>query len=73
MTSGLRSNVASFAFELAPLIAVFAAAAMSGLSAMTRVEGLVGLQLGLDLGLRRGDVRGALDLQVGHRRRRSPA
>src|SRR3954447_3414085 len=31
-----------------------------------RVEGLVGLQLGLDLGLGRRDVRGALDLQVGH-------
>ena len=73
MTSGLRSNVASFASELAPLIAVTAAAAMSGLSAMTRVEGLVGLQLGLDLRLRRRDVRGALDLQVGHRRRRSPS
>src|SRR4051812_49401308 len=31
------------------------------------VEGLVRLQLGLDLGLRRRDVRGALDLEVGHR------
>src|SRR4029079_416117 len=31
------------------------------------VEGLVGLQLGLDLGLRRRDVRGALHLEVGHR------
>src|SRR4051812_33877397 len=31
-----------------------------------RVVGLVGLELGLDLGLGRGDVRGALDLQVGH-------
>src|SRR4051794_15527804 len=32
-----------------------------------RVVGLVGLQLGLDLGLGGGDVRRALDLEVGHR------
>src|SRR4051794_10896809 len=31
-----------------------------------RVEGLVGLELGLDLRLRGGDVGGALDLKVGH-------
>src|SRR4051812_15430967 len=31
-----------------------------------RVKGLVGLELRLDLGLRRGDVRRALDLEVGH-------
>ena len=66
ITSGLRSNVASFASELAPLIAAAAAAAMSGFSAITRVVGLVGLELGLDLRLGRGDVRRALDLQVGH-------
>src|SRR4051812_5590921 len=34
-TDGLRSNVASFASEPAPLSAVFAAAAMSGFSVMT--------------------------------------
>ena len=34
-SDGLRSNVASFALLLAPLIAGLAAVAMSGLSAMT--------------------------------------
>ena len=48
--AGLRSNVASLAFEFAPLIASRAAIAMSGLSASTASIGLVGLQLGLDLG-----------------------
>src|SRR3954447_6975225 len=46
-TEGVRSNGASLAFELAPLIADFAAEAMSGLSAMTPSNDLSACSLDL--------------------------
>src|SRR4051812_15041026 len=46
-TDGLRSNVASFAFELAPVIAVLAAEAMSGFSEMTPSKDLSACSLDL--------------------------
>ena len=47
MMAGLRSNVASLAEELASLIAVCAAAAMSGLSGITASKDLSACSLDL--------------------------
>ena len=66
MTSGLRSNVASLALRARALDRRRGGVGDVRVERDHGVVGLVGLELGLDLRLGGGDVRRALDLQVGH-------